>query len=255
MADWIPFAGLVAVVVTVLLVLSAGEQLAKSDSDAGEPGEADSKSDDDPLAGPGGLSWRMLLVNALVVHGLVGTVLLAGAGATGIPFESFGFSAGDLGVRPVLAGLGIGVALYAANELVVAETKLVGVSPDERVREAIAPDSLVGWATMLGITLPLGAAAEELLFRGVLIGAMSTGFGVPVWLLAAVSSVVFGVAHSTQGAGGVLVTTLLGGALAVVFVATESLLVAAVAHYVVNVLEIVLHEGLGLFDDGDPAGA
>ncbi|PSP81603.1 CPBP family intramembrane metalloprotease [Halobacteriales archaeon QS_1_68_20] len=249
MADWIAFGALVAVVVAVLLVLSAGEQLASSD-DGDETGDGD-----DPLAGPGGLSWKMLLVNALVVHGLVAAVLLAGAAATAVPFDSFGLPSGDLGLRPVLVGLGIGLALYVANEVVVAESKLAGLSPDERVREAIAPDTPIGWILTLTITLPLGAAAEELLFRGVLIGALSTGFGAPVWLLAVVSSGAFGVAHSAQGAGGILVTALLGGALAVVFVVTGSLLVAAVAHYVVNVLEIVLHEGLDLFDDDSPAGA
>jgi membrane protease YdiL (CAAX protease family) len=49
---------------------------------------------------------------------------------------------------------------------------------------------------------------------------------------------------------GVVVTGVLGFVLAAAFVLTGSLLAVVVAHYLVNALEFVVHEGLG----ADPFG-
>jgi membrane protease YdiL (CAAX protease family) len=96
---------------------------------------------------------------------------------------------------------------------------------------------------LLGGVLPVVAGFEELLFRGVLVGALSVGFDVSPWLLAVASSVVFGLGHGAQGRLGVLVTTSLGLVLAAAFVLSGSLLLVVVAHYLVNALEFVVHEG------------
>nr|WP_245545383.1 CPBP family intramembrane glutamic endopeptidase [Halomicrobium katesii] len=64
--------------------------------------------------------------------------------------------------------------------------------------------------------------------------ALAAGFSLSPWLLAVVSSVVFGAAHGAQGRVGMLVTGGLGLALAAGFVLTDSLLVVVVAHYLVN---------------------
>ncbi|MXR21450.1 CPBP family intramembrane glutamic endopeptidase, partial [Halobacterium bonnevillei] len=103
------------------------------------------------------------------------------------------------------------------------------------------PASTRGWLLLFGVSLPVVAGFEELLFRGFLVGAFATGFEVSPWLLAVASSVVFGAGHTAQGYVGVVVTTLLGFALAAAYVVTGSLLVVVVAHYVVNAAEFALH--------------
>ncbi|WP_218138592.1 CPBP family intramembrane glutamic endopeptidase [Halobacterium jilantaiense] len=111
----------------------------------------------------------------------------------------------------------------------------------ESLREALTPRTLREWAFLFLVALPVVAGFEELLFRGVLVGALATGFGVSPWLLTVGASVLFGAAHTAQGSVGVAVTALLGLALAAVFVLTDSLLAAAVAHYVVNAVEFGVH--------------
>ncbi|ELY36973.1 abortive infection protein [Halalkalicoccus jeotgali B3] len=122
----------------------------------------------------------------------------------------------------------------------------MGGEYDEGLRELLAPGSAGGWVVLLGVVLPVIAVFEEFLFRGVLIGVVWAGYGVSPWLLAVPSSVLFAAGHSAQGITGVLVTGLLGLALAVAFVLTESLLAVVLAHYLVNALEFVIHEGLGV---------
>jgi membrane protease YdiL (CAAX protease family) len=90
--------------------------------------------------------------------------------------------------------------------------------------------------------LPLIAGFEEFLFRGVLVGALSTGFGLSPWALAVASSAAFALGHGAQGPAGVVVTGTLGFVLAAAFVLTGSLLVVVVAHYLVNALEFLVHE-------------
>jgi membrane protease YdiL (CAAX protease family) len=120
------------------------------------------------------------------------------------------------------------------------------VTADESLRELLAPDTRLGWVVLLFVVLPIVAGFEEFLFRGALIGVVAVGFDVSPWLLAALSSVAFALGHGAQGPGGILVTGLLGFALAVTFVLTGSLLAVIVAHYLVNALEFVVHEGLDL---------
>jgi membrane protease YdiL (CAAX protease family) len=121
-----------------------------------------------------------------------------------------------------------------------------GVDYSESLRAHLAPESLRGWVVLLGVVLPIIAGFEELLFRAALVGVLAAGFGVSPWALAVASSVAFAVGHGAQGPGGVAVTGVLGFALAAAFVLTGSLLVVVVAHYLINALEFVIHEGLGI---------
>jgi membrane protease YdiL (CAAX protease family) len=94
--------------------------------------------------------------------------------------------------------------------------------------------------------LPVIAGFEEVLFRGALVGVVSSGYGVSAWVMAVVASGAFALGHGAQGRLGVLVTGALGFVLAAAFVLTGSLVVVIVAHYLVNALEFVVHEGLGV---------
>lgn len=179
-----------------------------------------------------------LLVQTTVSQAGLGVLLAAALWLAEVPLDALG-----LVWAPQQAALGVlaGVAFYLGNEVTVYALDAAGLGYEEALRDALTPETAGGWLLLLFVTLPVIAGVEELLFRGVLVGALSVGFGVSPWVLAVGSSLVFGAAHTAQGATGVLVTSLLGFGLAAVYVVTGSLFVVFVAHYLVNVLEFAVH--------------
>jgi membrane protease YdiL (CAAX protease family) len=190
------------------------------------------------------MSTASLLVNVAVSQGLFGVLLVVGVWFTEIPLSALGLGSGDVSPLMLAVGAALGVGLYVVNELGAAAGERVGIASSEELRQALAPDSAAGWAVLLLIVLPVIAGFEELLFRAALVGVVSAGFGVSPWLLAVLSSVAFALGHGAQGPGGIVVTGTLGFVLAAAFVLTGSFLVVFVAHYLVNALEFVVHEGL-----------
>ena len=89
------------------------------------------------------------------------------------------------------------------------------------------------------VPLALGPAVllEELLFRALLLGGFA--FWVPSLLLAVLWSVLFGAMHLPQGLLGIVVAAVLGLLLSALFLATASLITPFVAHYVINLLQII----------------
>ena len=264
---WAAFAG-VAVAVTLLLLLLARASQAAVGTPPATPGEvrwldrlpdgadhlaarqAPEPAPASPLeasmAGSNGNSPVVLLVNVAFSQGLFAVLLVAAAWYTGIPASAFGAGPEAVGPGALAVGLGFGVVLSAGNGLAGAAASTLGHDPSEDLRTMLAPDSLAGWALLLGVVLPLIAGFEELLFRGALVGVLSAGFGWSPWLLAVVSSVAFALGHGAQGSVGVAVTGLLGFVLAAGYIITGSLLVVVVAHYLVNAVEFVAYEGLDL---------
>lgn len=209
-----------------------------------------SRLTDDALAATGdgaavrALSPETLLANVALTQGGVAVVLLGAVWYTGVPTEPLGLAPSAWSVSAVAVGLGAGLGLYTADEVLSRALDAYGVAYSEALREALAPASAAGWVVLLTVALPLVAASEELLFRAALVGGVAAALGVSPWLLAVLSSVLFALAHGLQGTGGVLVAGVLGLVLAAVFVLTGSFLAAAVAHYVVNAAEFVVNEGL-----------
>lgn len=254
---WATFAGVVAFVTLAIVVLArlSADAVGADSDDRGtsesthEPrrdsGDGSQNEVDDPAVGES-MPAGMLLANVALSQGLLGVVVVGGAWYAQVPAAALGLGAGSAAPRLLALGVAFGVALAAANELLAVVAERVGVGYSEALRGLLAPDSAVGWLALLGVALPVVAGFEELLFRGALVGAMAAGFGVSPWLLAAGSSLLFGVAHGAQGTTGMVVTGALGFALAAAFVVTDSLLVVVVAHYLVNALEFVVHEGLGV---------
>ncbi|ELZ27239.1 metal-dependent membrane protease [Halogeometricum pallidum JCM 14848] len=191
------------------------------------------------------LSTAELLANVAFSQGLFAVFLLAGAWYAQVPASAFGAGSGSASVPVLLGGAALGVALYVVNQVGAALGAARGLGNAEELREALAPDTPAGWAVLLFFILPLIAGFEELLFRGALVGAFAAGFGVSPWLLAVVSSVAFALGHNAQGRLGVLVTGALGFVLAAAYVLTGSLFAVVLAHYLVNALEFVVHEGFG----------
>ncbi|WP_416838965.1 type II CAAX prenyl endopeptidase Rce1 family protein [Haloferax sp. DFSO52] len=193
---------------------------------------------------PADMPTYLLIANVAVSQGLLGGFLAMGAWYAGIPASALGISVGNVPMELAL-GTVLGVALYGFNRIGSSLSRHLGFAPDEALRESLTPETTMGWVLLLVVALPLIAGFEELLFRGALIGALSVGFDVSPWLLAAVSSVAFGAGHTAQGRLGIVVTGLLGFVLAATFVLTGSLLVVFVAHYLVNALEFVGNELFG----------
>ena len=194
------------------------------------------------------IDGRVLRWNVVVSQAVVALVLLGGAWVAGIPWVAFGFP--DLGATTVgdvsqalLSGTALGVLIALGNVLLERVVDAPALRDAETVRQALAPESVVGWASLLFVVIPVIAVSEELLFRGVLVGAIAVGFEVSPWVLVAISSIGFGAAHSAQGMIGVIVTTAFGAILGGAFVLTGSLLVVIVAHGVVDAVEFLVHEG------------
>jgi membrane protease YdiL (CAAX protease family) len=264
---WAAFAGITLVVLCLLLVLARASQPAVRPRVSGERRRLDRLEDGaghldvtgatppgngSPAAAtleesPPEPTTLALLANVAVSHGLFAVLLLSGVWLAGVPPSALGVAATPLstGLVGVGVGVGLGVAISLANTMAAGLADVFDADPSRELRELLAPDSAGGWVALLGVVLPVIAGFEELLFRAALVGGFAAGFGVSPWLLAALSSVAFAAGHGAQGTLGVVVTGLLGLALAVAFVLTDSLLVVVVAHYVVNAAEFVVAEGLG----------
>ena len=250
MTRWVAFATL-AGLVSIVVLLSARastrhvETLSRHRSPTAEfadgAGHLDAiDASDSPSPSPD-VSETALLANLTVSQGLFAAVLIAGVALANVPMAALGVGTASFSQWEVLAvGVGAGVVIAAANTLAGVLAEAVGADPGRALRELLTPDSRRGWVLLLGVVLPVIAGFEELLFRGILIGAFAVGFDTSPRLLAVGSSVLFAAGHGAQGRLGIAVTGLLGMVLAAVFVLTESLLVVVIAHYIVNAAEFAL---------------
>lgn len=220
MTAWLPFAGF-AVLLTGALVA-----LTRASADGLDVGDGDE------------LSSSSLLLRVTSSQAVFAVLVVAAAYLADVPWSALGTGAS---LELAAVGVAAGLALAAGNEAAMRVLDAAGLGYDDDLRETLTPDDRRGWVVLFVVALPVVAGFEELLFRGVLVGAFATGFGVSPWALAVASSAVFGAAHTAQGWVGVVVTTALGFALAAAYVATGSLLAVFLAHYVVNAAEFALH--------------
>lgn len=234
--DWTLLAAAVGVLTLSLLVLSRSSARLVQAAEPGRSAEAA------PARGPPIPTGGALLANVVLTQGLLLVALVGLVWYARVPPAALGATVPS--GRAVALGLGVGVGIYLASETSAALADRLGVAYDERLRELLAPEGPAGWVVLLLVVLPVIAGAEELLFRGVLVGAIGAGFGLPAWALVLGSSVLFGLGHSAQGGVGVVVTAALGLVLGAAFVWTGSLTVVIVAHYAVDALEFVVREGV-----------
>ncbi|CCC39166.1 CPBP family intramembrane glutamic endopeptidase [Haloquadratum walsbyi] len=192
------------------------------------------------------LSTIALLANVTISQGLFAMLLISGAWIARIPVSAFGVGMGPTKALILALGVGTGVILYIGNEVGSGLGAHFGVDNGETLRSALAPETSRGWVVLLFVVLPIIAGFEELLFRGALIGVIATGYNVSPWILAVVSSLAFALGHGAQGRIGIAVTGVFGFVLAAVFVLSNSLLIVIIAHYIVNALEFIVHEGFDI---------
>lgn len=247
MTRWVAFAALTGLL-TVVVLFSARASAQRVD-ELVEPAAAAKPLDDGAghLEGIGaaesaspGVPRTAVLANAAASQGLLGAVLVLGVVLADVPASALGVGPGALSGRSALLGIAVGGALAALNALAGGVADAFGVDPSRALRELLSPESRREGAMLFGLVLPVVAGFEELLFRGILIGAFAVGSGLPAWLLAVGSSVLFAAGHGAQGRVGIAATGLLGLALAAAFVSTGSLLVVVVAHYLLNAAEFAL---------------
>jgi len=154
-----------------------------------------------------------------------------------------GYSGRQLGLvlqgrtRLVIAGV-VGAAVMGGLQWL--NLRRVGRIPAESrgvmqaVAERILPQSAVELLPYVALATTAGLC-EEFLYRGFVMGALSSA-GLGAWLVVLGSSLLFGLAHSYQGTGGMVMTFVVGLLLGVSRLAYNSLVPAVFWHAAVDVV-------------------
>jgi len=114
--------------------------------------------------------------------------------------------------------------------------RMTGAVPDfmRKLAERVLPSTTVEFAPYFALALTAGVC-EEFLYRGFVMAALSRA-GLVSWAVVVISSVLFGLAHTYQGKGGVLGTTLLGLVFGTTRLALQSLAPVMVWHGAVDIV-------------------
>jgi len=184
-----------------------------------------------------GINLLLLPAENVLRVGLVAACLILGW-VSGLPREQFGWIS-SAPMVDVAIGVAVGVAIEVPlNALTNWAIRRFGpqiYSP--LVIRSILPRSGEEWAPVLLALFP-AVLVEELLFRSLLLGGLSLFFPVAVLIIS--TAFLFGWMHSPQGRLGMILTTAISLVLAGLFVWRQSLLPPLVAHYVVNVLQLLV---------------
>jgi len=202
------------------------------------------------------LPWRgRLRIKKLKEMPHVGTTERLNLYASTIAFQWFavavvawrswahGFTAFQLGLRVpdrtriVIASI-VGAAIIAALQWLnlrrVGKIPVESRGPLQVLAERILPQSTVELLPYLALAITAGLC-EEFLYRGFAM-AVFLRVGFQAWAVVLVSSVLFGLAHSYQGKGGVVMTLLIGVLLGTSRLIYGSLVPAIVGHSAVEVV-------------------
>lgn len=202
------------------------------------------------------LPWRgRLRMKKLLAMPHVSTMEKLGLYASTIAFQwvavalvawrawAHGFTAAQLGLsihdrtRIVVASI-VGAASIAAFQWL--NLRRAGRVPIEArgslqaVAERIFPQSPVELLPFLALAITAGLC-EEFLYRGFAMAVLLHA-GLETWAIVLVSSVLFGLAHSYQGRGGMVMTLLIGLVLGTSRIAYDSLVPAIFWHSAVDVV-------------------
>ena len=190
------------------------------------------------------LTWQGLLVTDLFLAVALPAVLLAWPIAHGVG-PGRGLSVAGRLRLPLLRRLlvlalvtaGVGVAMGVAGAVLLTD------------RGAPGPVPGLPWVVLVGLlTVPLRAAAEEVLFRGYLAQAVAGWIGRPragAVVAAVVTSLLWAAAYGTDDLTGFLGRVALGLAASAVVALTGGLEAAIALHVVVAVVALLLGAGLG----------
>jgi len=104
----------------------------------------------------------------------------------------------------------------------------------QAIAERILPQSTVELLPYLALAITAGLC-EEFLYRGFAMAVLAH-VGLQAWAVVLLSSVLFGLAHSYQGRGGIIMTLLIGLVLGISRIAYDSLVPAIFWHSAVDVV-------------------
>jgi membrane protease YdiL (CAAX protease family) len=183
-------------------------------------------------------TFNLLLLPAENLLRLVLIAVCIGlAQSSGQPYARFGFDAAEPArdvVVGFVAGILVALALPPITRVAIARFGAQVYSPV--VVRSILPRSRREWL-FIPLALVPSVFLEELLFRSLLLGGLAI-FAPPLFLAVGWSAL-FGAMHLPQGALGIVVAALLGLLLSALFLATASLLAPFIAHYIINILQLV----------------
>lgn len=154
-----------------------------------------------------------------------------------------GYTAQQLGLvfhgrtRLLIAGLVGGAVIGSLQWLNLRRVGRIPVKSRGRlqaVAERVLPQSAVELLPYLALAITAGLC-EEFLYRGFAMAALSSA-GLKAWLVVLVSSLLFGLAHSYQGSGGMIMTFVVGLVLGVSRIKYNSLVPAILWHSAVDVV-------------------
>src|SRR5712664_2976012 len=157
--------------------------------------------------------------------------------------KAHGFTASQLGLTiqdrsRILVSAGLGALIIAALQWL--NLRRVGKLPVEArgslqaVAERILPQSTVELLPYLALAITAGLC-EEFLYRGFAMAVLAH-VGLQAWAVVLLSSIFFGLAHSYQGRGGIVMTLLIGLILGTSRIAYDSLVPAIFWHSAVDVV-------------------
>ncbi len=154
-----------------------------------------------------------------------------------------GFTASQLGLavqdksRILIASI-VGAATIAALQWLnlrrVGRIPVEARGPLQAIAERILPQSTVELLPYLALAITAGLC-EEFLYRGFAM-AVLVHVGLQAWAVVLLSSILFGLAHSYQGRGGIVMTMLIGIILGLGRIAFDSLIPAIFWHSAVDVV-------------------
>lgn len=156
---------------------------------------------------------------------------------SGLPFQALGWVPSDL-ARNVALGLAVGTAIAIVIPLLtqIAVRYLGPQIYSPVIVRSVLPRTRREWL-LVPLLLVSAVLLEELLFRSLLLGGL--GQFAPPLLLAVVWSVLFGAMHLPQGSLGIVVAAGMGLVLSALFLWTMSLVTPLIAHYVINILQLI----------------
>jgi membrane protease YdiL (CAAX protease family) len=154
-----------------------------------------------------------------------------------------GFTASQLGLiirdrNRILAASFVGAATIAALQWLnlrrIGKIPVGSRGPLQAIAERILPQSTVELLPYLALAITAGIC-EEFIYRGFAMAALAH-VGLQAWAVVLISSVLFGLAHSYQGRGGIAMTLIIGTILGSSRIAYHCLVPAIFWHSAVDVV-------------------
>lgn len=176
---------------------------------------------------PGTVPRQAVYISSAATIWLLAALAVAAALASGIGPRRLGLLALD---APTLVTWSVGTTFAGLALLALGRALRLG---ETELLVYLLPRTAAERLGFVGLSLSAGVG-EELVFRGFLIPALEAATG-SLWLAVVVSSAVFGIVHTYQGASGAVRAGVLGLLLAVPFVATGSVLPSMIAHAALDI--------------------